>query len=81
MGLDSPSNFRDVDTTVNSVSYSSTRDKGKLIVRSGRKAMGPSSTKSFGQPGYRTGMSDSTFTCPSKHSAIGPSDCVREVMA
>ena len=47
MGLASPSNFRDVDTTVNSVSYSSTRDKGKLIVRSGRKAMGPSSTKSL----------------------------------
>lgn len=42
-----PPIFRDVDTSVHSHSTSSTRDKGKLIARSGRKTMDPKSNRNL----------------------------------
>ena len=80
MGLDSPSNFRDVDTTVNIVSYSSTRDNGKLIVRSGRKAMGPNSNMRLGSQ-VTERECQTAHLLVLEHSAIGSSDSAREVMA
>ncbi len=71
MGLASPSIFRDVDTTVHFGSSASTRDKGKLIVRSARKGQGSKVIDGFGKPAYRTGMSDSSLTSLSHYSPSG----------
>lgn len=77
MDLARPFNFRDVDNSVNCGSYSSTRDKGNLIVRSARKAMGPNSSTSLDSQVTERECLTAHLRVLQRYSAVDQSDSMR----